>query len=367
MKEQWSQAQAQAWYQEQGWLCGFNYLPSTAVNWTDIWQAETFDEPTITRELGWAAQAGYNSLRINLPFIVWEHDRDGLLARIDRFLTIADAHGFRTMLTLMDDCGFSGDEPYLGPQKPPVPGKHNSQAAASPGRAKVCDKSSWPQVERYVRDVLRRFGQDPRVLLWDLYNEPGNRGIFSSGTEEVLYDEKLERFAMELMTQAFIWAREENPSQPLTVCAWHLPTEEAHERYFTHPLDQAALSLSDVISFHAYTHTARMVAIIHQLQQLGRPLFCTEWLARHVGSTMEEQLPLMHAANVAPYQWGLVRGKTQTWLPWPVVMKNSPDYCRLWFHDVFEENGIPFSRAEIALVRRLSKIGLHPTVTSSPV
>jgi hypothetical protein len=127
-----------------GWLCGFNYLPSTAVNWTDIWQKETFDVDTIDRELGWAADAGYNTLRINLPFIVWENDRDGLMARIDRFLTIADHHGFSTMLTLMDDCGFSGDEPYLGPQKPPVPGKHNSQAAASPGREKVCDRDCWP-------------------------------------------------------------------------------------------------------------------------------------------------------------------------------------------------------------------------------
>lgn len=130
MKEQWSKAQAQAWYQQKGWLCGFNYLPSTAVNWTDIWQQETFDAETIDRELGWAAEAGYNTLRINLPFIVWEDDRDGLIARIDKFLTLADSRGFSTMLTLMDDCGFSGDEPYLGPQKPPVPGKHNSQAAA---------------------------------------------------------------------------------------------------------------------------------------------------------------------------------------------------------------------------------------------
>lgn len=26
MKEQWSREQAQAWYQQKGWLCGFNYL-----------------------------------------------------------------------------------------------------------------------------------------------------------------------------------------------------------------------------------------------------------------------------------------------------------------------------------------------------
>ncbi len=307
MKEQWSREQAQAWYQQKGWLCGFNYLPSTAVNWTDIWQEETFDAATIERELGWAAEAGYNTLRINLPFIVWEHDRDGLMARIDRFLTIADGHGFSTMLTLMDDCGFSGDEPYLGPQKPPVPGKHNSQAAASPGRDKVCDPDCWPQIERYIRDVVRQFRDDKRVLLWDLYNEPGNRGIFATGTQEVQYDAKLETCAHELMKLAFKWVREEDPTQPLTVCAWRLPPEEKGETFFQHPLDQTALALSDVVSFHAYTHTGRMTAIIQQLQKLGRPLFCTEWLARHVGSTIEEQLPLMYAAKVAPYQWGLVR------------------------------------------------------------
>lgn len=360
MKQQWTTEQAQNWYQQQGWLCGFNYLPSTAVNWTDIWQAETFDAITIDRELGWAAAVGYNSLRINLPFIVWQHDRDGLIARIDQFLELADKRGFRTMLTLMDDCGFSGDEPYLGPQKAPVPGKHNSQAAASPGREIVCNRDAWPEVERYLRDIVRQFRDDRRVLLWDLYNEPGNRGIFSTGTVEVLYDEKLEHYALELMQAAFRWVREEDPTQPLTVCAWKLPEEVENEIFYQHPLDQAALALSDVISFHAYTNTARMVAIIHQLQQLGRPLFCTEWLARHVGSLIEEQLPLMHAANIAPYQWGLVRGKTQTWLPWPVVMKNAPDYCRLWFHDVFDENGIPFAKAEMALVHKLSRIGLHP-------
>lgn len=356
MGQQWSTSQAQEWYQQQGWLCGFNYLPSTAINWTDIWQKETFDAPTIARELGWAAEAGYNSLRINLPFIVWGHDRDGLMARIDQFLTLADKQGFRTMLTLMDDCGFSGDEPYLGPQKMPVPGKHNSQAAASPGRDKVCDRDCWPQIEQYVRDVIRQFRRDPRVLLWDLYNEPGNRGIFATGTVEVLYDEKLERYAHELMENAFRWAREEDPEQPLTVCAWRLPPEVENETFFQHPLDQAALALSDVVSFHAYTNTPRMVAIIGQLQKLGRPIFCTEWLARHVGSTIEEQLPLMYATHIAPYQWGLVRGKTQTWLPWPVVMKESTDYCRLWFHDVFEENGLPFSHKEMELVRKLRKL-----------
>lgn len=361
MQQQWTKEQINAWYQQQGWMCGFNYLPRTAVNWTDIWQAETFDPATIDEELGWAHAAGYNTLRINLPFIVWQHDRDGLIERIDTFLEIAQKHALRVMLTLMDDCGFSGDEPYLGPQKAPIPGKHNSQAAASPGRDKVCDRDVWPQIESYVRDVIRSFREDPRVIVWDLYNEPGNRGTFATGVQEVFYDEKLEHFALELMTQAFTWAREENPSQPLTVGAWHLPLDpdQPDHEIYQHPIDQAALSLSDIVSFHAYIGTAKMVRVLRYVEQFGRPLMCTEWLARHVGSTFEEQLPLMHACNVVPYQWGLVRGKTQTTLPWPVVIQKREDYAHLWFHDVFDEHGIPFRKTEMDLVARLSHVGLH--------
>ncbi|NIY46593.1 cellulase family glycosylhydrolase [Cedecea colo] len=363
MRQQWTKQQANEWQQQQGWMCGFNYLPRTAVNWTDLWQAETFDAETIDEELGWAQAAGYTTLRTNLPFIVWQHDRQGLIERIDTFLSIAQKHNIRVMLTLMDDCGFSGDEPYLGEQKAPVPGKHNSQAAASPGRDKVCDPGVWPEIERYVRDIVKTFREDRRILVWDLYNEPGNRGTFATGVEEVLYDERLESFALELMTQSFVWARDEDPSQPLTVGAWHLSLidhDQPEEEFFRHPIDRAALRLSDVVSYHAYVPTAKMVRAIRVMEQLGRPIMCTEWLARHVGANFEEQLPLMHACNVVPYQWGLVRGKTQTYMPWPIYLKKREDYAHLWFHDVFDEHGIPFRRAEIDLVSRLSKTGLHP-------
>ena len=133
MYQQWTPERAQSWWMQQKWGCGFNYLPRTAVNWLEMWQEETFDSTTLQQELKWAQEYGYNALRTNLPFIVWEADRDGLLSRIDTFLALAEKHQIQVMLTLMDDCGFSGDEPYLGPQKPPVPGKHNSQAAGRPG------------------------------------------------------------------------------------------------------------------------------------------------------------------------------------------------------------------------------------------
>ena len=270
MHSQWRESQAQAWYQQHGWACGFNYLPRSAVNWTEMWQAETFDVQTIDQELGWAHGYGYNALRTNLPFIVWEADRDGLLARIDAFLALAKKHQIQVMLTLMDDCGFSGDEPYLGPQKPPREGVHNSQAAASPGRAIVMDPSQWPRIEAYVRDVLSRFKDDERITIWDLYNEPGNRGINLSATESAEYDQALETFALELMTATFGWAREVGPSQPLTVGAWHID----HPQYGTlqHPIDIAALRLSDIISYHNYNNAARQLGVLESLMAYQRPI-----------------------------------------------------------------------------------------------
>lgn len=353
MRAQWSKEEANAWYQRQGWLCGFNYLPRTAVNWNELWQAETFDIATIDEELGWAENVGYNTLRVNLPFIVWLHDREGLFARIDAFLSVAQKHGMQVMLTLMDDCGFSGDEPHLGVQEAPIPGVHNSRAVASPGRDTVCNLSARSSIERYIHDVITTFRADGRILLWDLYNEPGNRGIFISGADEALYAEKLEVFALDLLRQAFQCAREANPIQPLTAGAWHIPEPSSHfANAYQHPIDQEALAQSDVISFHAYVGTPDMVGLINQLNSFGRPLFCTEWLARHVGSTFEKQLPLMRTHNIACYHWGLVAGKTQTTLPWPSIVKRRKDYAHLWFHDVFDVHGIPFRQSEMALVSR---------------
>lgn len=357
MHSQWSESQAQAWYQQHGWACGFNYLPRSAVNWTEMWQADTFDAATIDQELAWAHSYGYNALRTNLPFIVWEADRDGLLKRIDTFLALAEKHQIQVMLTLMDDCAFSGDEPYLGPQKPPRDGVHNSQAAASPGRAIVMDTSQWPRIESYVRDVLTQFKNDPRITIWDLYNEPGNRGINLSPTESMEYDEALESFALELMVATFGWARDVGPSQPLTVGAWHID----HQQYGTleHPIDVAALNLSDIISYHNYNNAARQLGVLENLAQRNRPVLCTEWLARHMDCKFSEQLPLFSAFDTGCYQWGLVQGRTQTWIPWTSVNKDHPSPQSLWFHDVLTPEGKPWCEQEMQLVKSLTHYRQH--------
>jgi len=360
MKQQWSIDQAQAWYAQQPWLVGFNYLPRTAVNWTEMWQAETFDLPTIHQELSWAQSMGYNTLRTNLPFIVWQHDRGGLLQRIDQFLEACHARGIRVMMTLMDDCGFSGDHPYLGPQKPPRNDVHNSQAAASPGRNIVTDPTQWGEVERYIRDLIRTFRQDQRIFIWDLYNEPTNRGIFAEGDVEVLFDKSLETYAHYLMELSFVWAREEDPSQPLTVGAWHAPYSVAQEdltytpeNTFTHRTDKRGMELSDVITFHSYQSLEGMMVTLDVVLAYNRPVLCTEWLARHVGSVMAEHLPIFKQQKIGAYQWGLVKGKTQTHLPWPIVRQLDPDFRKRWFHDVLNEDGSPYDPTETELLKKL--------------
>ena len=52
--QRWSESKANAWYQDQPWLVGANYVPATAINQLEMWQAGTFDRQRIDKELRWA-------------------------------------------------------------------------------------------------------------------------------------------------------------------------------------------------------------------------------------------------------------------------------------------------------------------------
>ena len=355
--DRWTKAEANAWWAARDWTCGFNFLPSTAVNFLEMWKAETFDRPTIERELGWAAEIGFNAIRVNPHYLVWKHDRDGLLDRLDWIMALADRLGIATVPCLFDDCGFGGAEPVYGPQPDPIPDVHNSRAVACPGRAAVMDRANWPDFEAYARDVLRTFGRDGRVLFWDLYNEPGNRMIFGpDGFSQ--YDEALVPQSLYLMREAFRWTREENPDQPATVAAWGTPLPGSEDPPYQTEVDRAALELSDIVSFHAYWATAHVSRFIDHLSVHGRPMVCTEWMARAVDSRIDRQLSLFRDRGVWCFQWGFVKGRTQTHLPWPADLVRAHGGLsnrEIWFHDVLHEDGRPYDPNEIETVRRLTE------------
>ena len=325
--QRWSSKQAWAWINARPWLCGFNFLPSSAVNTTEMWQAESFDAATIDRELGWAQAIGLNSCRVFLQFLVWKDDPAGQKDRMEHFLRIADKHSMSTMFILFDDCAFSGKQPYLGPQADPVAGIHNSGWTPSPGWDHVVDRSQWPDLQAYVQDLVSTFAQDQRIVAWDLYNEPGNS--------------KMGNDTLPLLEATFGWARLMQPTQPLTVGTWHSDLNE---------LNQCSLDRSDLISFHAYSDLESTRKMIEQLEPLGRPLLCTEWMARTRHSNFETHLPLFKQARVGCYMWGLVQGRTQTYYPWGSPA-GAPEPA-LWHHDIFRTDGTLYRSQEIALIRQ---------------
>lgn len=354
--DRWTETDAKDWWRARPWVCGFNFLPSTSVNFIEMWHADTFDMEAIERELGWAAEIGFNAIRVNLPFLGWVKDRDGLFDRFDRLMGAAKARGISTAPCLFDDCGFGGEEPVWAAQQDPVPGIHNSRAVASPGRAAVLDPELRSSLQAYVRDVIGSYRDDERVLFWDLYNEPGNRMDFEKRAFSQ-FDADLEKHALSLMEQSFASARDISPEAPLSVAAWTTPLPDSDAHPYQTEIDRSALLHSDIITFHAYWNRKRVAQFIDYLEVLDRPVLCTEWMARQIDSRISDQLELFHDRDVGCFQWGLVKGRTQTWLPWPddLVRAHGGRIDReVWFHDLLDESGQPYDPNELQTIRDLA-------------
>ena len=165
-------AQASASYPRQPWMVGANYIPASAINQLEMWQAQTFDPERIDRELGWAREIGMNTMRVFLHDLLWQQDPQGFKQRIAQFLDISARHHIRVLFVLFDSCW--EPEPRLGPQHPPIPGVHNSGWAQSPGLSALRDPSQESRLKAYVEGVIGAFAQDQRIIGWDVWNEPSN-------------------------------------------------------------------------------------------------------------------------------------------------------------------------------------------------
>ncbi len=344
--EPWSVAKANDWAKSAPWAVGSNFLPSTAINQLEMWQADSFDPITIDRELGWAESLGFTSMRVFLHDLLWTEQPEAFLDRIDQFLAIAAKHKIRPMFVLFDSCW----DPYpkLGPQRAPQPGLHNSGWVQSPGKAVLTNPSKQKHLEGYVKGVLTRFKNDPRVLVWDLWNEPDNTNGSSYLKEEP--PRKVE-LTLALLRKTFDWARAVNPSQPLTSAVWigDWRTNKAS------PMVKLQLAQSDVISFHAYNGEADTAKRIAPLLLLGRPILCTEYMARPIGSKFDSDLGYFRKLNIGAYNWGFVDGKSQTIYPWDSWQKPYVGEPPVWFHDIFRRDGTPYIQAEVDYIRRITQ------------
>jgi hypothetical protein len=344
----WSPAEAKSWYGQQRWPLGSNYVPADAINQLEMWQADSFDPAAIDRELGWAQQLGMSTMRVFLHDQLWQQDAAGFRQRIDRFLDIASKHGIKPIFVLFDSCW--DPEPHLGPQHPPIPGVHNSGWVQSPGVA-MSDPSQYPRLEQYVKGVVGAFANDKRVLAWDVWNEPDNPGGGNYDAKEP--KDKFQRVA-QLLPQVFAWARSASPSQPLTSGLWH--DDDWSNTARLNAVERTQVEQSDVISFHNYGWPEEFAGRVRQLVGYGRPLICTEYMARGAGSTIDGVLPLAKRLDVGMVNWGFVDGRTQTRMPWdswqrPYTLQEPT----LWFHDLLHQDGTPYRQREADILRSLSR------------
>jgi len=346
-REIWTQAQANAWYAKQKWLVGSNYIPANAINQLEMWQEASFDPAAIDKELGWAQAMGMTTMRVFLHDALWQQDAPGFKKRIDAFLAISARHGIKPLFVLFDSCW--DPNPKLGPQHPPIPGVHNSGWVQGPGAKALADPAQYPRLESYVKDVVGAFAKDDRVLGWDVWNEPdNNNGNSYPDNSQARFDQ-----VALLLPQVFAWARSADPSQPLTSGIWH------HDHWENvsglNAVEKTQITQSDVISFHDYSWPEIFEARAKSLEAYGRPIICTEYMARGAGSTIDTVLPLGKRRNIGMINWGFVVGKTQTDLPWDSWQR--PYTARppvVWHHELLHGDGTPYRVREIEIIKKLS-------------
>jgi hypothetical protein len=350
MTERWSADRAWDWYNHQPWLRGCNFMGSDCCNRIDQWQELGFEERLVTadRELALAAATGFNCIRLILQFEVWDQEHDGFMDRLDRYLATAAKHGITAMICFGNDCTVPKDDNYAAPKLGPQTvdwgyhgGRKNSphDTRSAVGYSILDDPVCARRFYRMVEEVITVYAQDDRVVVWDLFNEPGNG---NRGNKSLPY---LLRF--------FEIAREINPQQPLTTGVWRVSGSNVIPE-----IEQAALDLSDVVSYHNYLSYDANILLLERLKGYGRPLFNTEWLHRIYHNNIDTLFPLFYLERVSCFNWGFVAGKYQTYEPWETVWRRHEageaqdvDFTK-WQHDLFRPSLRPYDPKEIEIIRR---------------
>jgi Cellulase (glycosyl hydrolase family 5) len=341
----WSPDRANRWYQAQGWLVGSNYITSNAINQLEMFQPDTFDPRRIDAELGWARFYGHNTARVFLHDQLWAQDQRGFQSRLAQFVGIAARHRIKPMFVFFDSCW--DPAPKAGRQRAPRPGVHNSGWVQSPGAERLGDPRYAGVMHDYVTSVLTQFRNDDRILAWDLWNEPDNPARQYRNAER----KDKEQLVANLLPQVFRWARAVDPSQPLTSGVWRGDWGEPQGRS---AISDVQLANADVVTFHSYAEPATFESRINELAPTGRPIICTEYMARPRGSTVETILPVAKRHNVGAINWGLVAGKTQTYFPWDSWDHPYSAIPKVWFHDLLRPDGRPFQEGEGQTMRTLA-------------
>ncbi len=353
----WSKERAWEWYNSRPWIRGCNFMGSDCANRIDQWQELGFEErfETAETELKLAAETGFNSIRIIPEFIVWYKEHDGFMERFERYIALADKYGISCMVVFGNDCmppkGEGWRLPDVGPQHYDWGyhgGRKNSQHGtfSTVGYHLLDDPEMAKAHYEWVREIVTVYKDDPRVIMWDVFNEPGN------SNRKNLSLPHLKKF-VEII-------REIDPIQPITVALWH--GLNSNKEIQITEIEQFGLENSDIISYHNYSSYETNIFYINKLKKFGRPIINSEWLARCLDNNVQEMFPLFFLEKIGCYNWGFVAGKYQTYEPWNAVWdqyEKNPDLkwdFTKWFYDLYRPSLRPYDPKEIEIIKRFCNI-----------
>lgn len=349
----WSRQKAWEWYNSQPWIRGCNYMSADCANRIDCWQEYEFEEKfeTTRGELALMAELGYNSIRIIPEFFVWDKEHDGFMERFERYIELAAQNGISCMVVLGNDCVPPYEEAvkrmHLGEQHVDW-GYHGGRKVSQHGHFGGSGYSILDEpenAERYyefVKEIVEKYKADKRIIIWDVFNEPGNS--------------KRDSMSLPHLKRFFEIIRDIDPIQPLTVAIWSQTTNLDSLK----DIEKFGLENSDIISYHNYGTYENNIRELKLLKGFDRPIINTEWLNRCGGNTVEELFPLFYLENVGCYNWGFVAGKYQTYEPWNGIWdgyKENPraydnfDFTK-WLHDLYRPNHNPYNPKETELIKR---------------
>jgi hypothetical protein len=95
--------------------------------------------------------------------------------------------------------------------------------------------------------------------------------------------------------------------------------------------------------------------VVQVLKSTGKPLICTEYMARTRNSRFATVLPMLKKENVGAINWGFVEGKTNTIYAWDTPLPDGSQPTE-WFHDIFKRDGTPYREDEVNLIKKLNEV-----------
>lgn len=261
---------------------GANYVPSWASTSIGAWK--NYDPEQTDRELGYAERLRLNSVRVFLQYVAYEDDPAGFVRKLEDFVGRCDRRGIRPLFVLFDSC--FGDEPSMAKIDSPT-------WVNNPGFSRLGDR---PALERYVRSVVAPFRGDPRVLGWDVMNEP--MADFNHVT-------RAERDAIWDFVRHFCaFTKRIDPTHPITV-------GEAVVEYL-----QKTAGHVDFLSVHSYAADAEGFKQDLDLarrygKSSGKPVVVTECGNPGAGQKYEMVFDVLGKEKLGFYFWELMIGKIQ--------------------------------------------------------